>query len=76
MNEKVRCAQEPCTECRDIVVRVYDELRRAGSGDRSAFQSALHVLKLRHPGHGPTYYRDKAAHWIDSSRAEPLQIRD
>ncbi len=70
MTAKIFCPEEHCTECRDIVVRVYRELRRSGEADRAAFKSALHVLELRHPGRGAAYYREKAAHWIDASRAE------
>jgi hypothetical protein len=66
MPHKIRCADENCTDCRSIVERVYNELRRSGENDRAAFEAALHVLKLRHPGHGADYYRERAAAWIDA----------
>ena len=59
-----RCESE-CRDCERIVLRAYGELRRAGYSDRQAFQSAMHVLELRHPGHGRDYYRIRAARMID-----------
>ena len=64
MRRKAQCAEETCTECSTIVVRAYRELRSGGYGDRAAFDSALRVLKLRHPGHDEAYYRSRTAEWI------------
>jgi len=60
MIARIACAEEACTECERIVGRVYSELRRAGYGERPAFQSAMHVLALRHPGHEREYYQRRA----------------
>lgn len=60
----VYCAEDNCTECRGILVRVYRELRAAGYDDPKAFQSAVRVLELRHPGHDGDYYLGLAAQWI------------
>jgi hypothetical protein len=70
LSAKIPCAEDHCTACEDIVVRVYDELRQSGYGDRDAFQSAIHVLKLRHPGHDADYYRERASRWIDAHSLE------
>jgi hypothetical protein len=68
MVSRVECAEDACTECERIVLRVYCELRRAGYDDRRAFQSAMHVLELRHPGHERDYYRARADHMIAPER--------
>jgi hypothetical protein len=64
MRSRVACAEEACSECGRIVARVYGELRRAGYNDAGAFRSAMHVLELRHPGHGADYYRRRTAAMI------------
>jgi len=69
MAKRLECMEEACTECERIVLRTYCELRRAGYDDRAAFDSAMHVLQLRHPGHGPAYYRERTARMISPQRA-------
>ena len=60
----VICSEDHCTECSGIVLRTYSELRDLGYDDPKAFQSAVRVLKLRHPGHTHDYYLGLAAKWI------------
>lgn len=60
----IHCAEDSCTECERIVLRVYCELRRAGYAERQAFDSAMHVLELRHPGHSYDYYRARTSGMI------------
>jgi hypothetical protein len=51
------------------LLRTYKELRAAGYDDRNAFQAAIHVLTLRHPGHERDYYSGLAAQWIEAAAA-------
>jgi len=60
------CDEEPCTECRGILLRTYTELRASGCGDEHAFDAAVRVLALRHPGHDHGYYAGRAAEWIET----------
>jgi hypothetical protein len=62
------CAERLC-QCRGILLRTYKELRAAGYDDRNAFQAAIHVLTLRHPGHERDYYSGLAAQWIEADAA-------
>jgi len=64
MDELEHCLEESCTGCRSILLRVYRELRAAGYDDPKAFESAVRVLELRHPGHGREHYRGLTAQWI------------
>ena len=64
MAVRILCSDEVCTECRGIITRVYEDLRRAGHNDRAAFASAVHVLELRHPGHDKGHYLNLVAEWI------------
>jgi len=56
--------QDECTECRGILLRVYRELREAGYSDSKAFQSAVRVMELRHPGRERGYTLYVVATWI------------
>ena len=60
----ILCSDEVCTDCRGIITRVYEDLRRAGDNDRAAFASAVRVLELRHPGQDKEHYVNLVAEWI------------
>ena len=65
----IHCAEDACTECERIVLRVYCELKRAGYAERQAFDSAMHVLELRHPGHSRAYYKTRTSTMIAPEQA-------
>jgi len=43
------CDASSETSCRAAATRVYAELKKSGVGERSAFNSAVHLFRHRHP---------------------------
>jgi hypothetical protein len=58
------CGHSFCENCRTVVTRAYRRLRELGSDDRSAFQSSVTLLSLRHPGLGRRDYVMAVADWL------------
>ena len=61
---------DQCDSCRNVIVRTYRGVRAGGRDDRSAFQSAVKVLSLRHPERTQEENIELASVWI----AQALEI--
>jgi hypothetical protein len=59
--------KEFCGACRQVIVRTYREMRAHGQDDPEAFQVALNVLVLRHPGRRIDACASDAARWISDA---------
>ena len=57
-------ADEFCERCQVVVKRAYGSMRLAGRNDRSAFDAAVRVLSLRHPGHPSDQYKRVVSDWL------------
>lgn len=59
--------EDICESCRLAVTRTYQELRKRGEDQITAFRAAMHVLALRHPGQRRALRADLVLSWLDGA---------